>query len=547
MKSMRHQGPEARPDQLIGTGRIYLMQLGPADGAYSLNDFAQWLHQKYALDVQVLPAVPVEKHKKIQLQENAEHLFDLMQHAHPDLAANTGAYLIGFTDRDMYSVNNDWGSSFTQRYLRGAIISTTGLEDKDDWARITGGAAAARRHFQARVRRILLKDVALLYWGLQKNNDPTSLLSQPLDPDVPAEAIYQSDLHPEQTRWGISLYEPCIFLRYSSAEGLAPIAGPLIRDCSDSANLVDSESTELFEIDLRLGLLIDKRMDFDLPGAVPIRLQRAIRDGWSGENAFGVSGSHNYDEFLGSRDNILIDVIHEDGEREQLVRSPRWLSNLDWVKYVDTDRGGNYYQMRWISGAQHYELRRFDGSAQIFLPCLGTPRPCFLNGYTDPQGRELLFQRDGDRRLLSLTSPSSWLHFSYGPAGQVVAIADSRGRELHYGYDARNRLVSVTYPSGEFSSYDYDDAQHMLAYSVAQTGAAPETLLRNEYRNGRIAKQTFADGQTFSYGYSVGTNGDILAAAVRIGDGRTFVVQINQSGGATVWERDQTVKNSPRE
>ena len=544
MEGLRHQGPEARPDQLIGSGRIYLMQLGPGDGTYSLSDFAQWLHRKYALDVWVLPSVAVEKYGRSQPQQNAEHLFDLMQHAHPDLAADPSAYLIGFTDRSMYSVNNNWGSSFTQRYPRGAVISAAGMQENDPWARITGGAAIARQHLQARVLRILLKDVALLYWGLQQTNDPTSLLSQPLDPDIPAEAIYQSDLHPEQTQWGISLYEPCIFLR-SSAEGLAPVAGPLIRECNDSGNLVDSESAEVFEIDLRLGLLIDKRMDFDLPGAVPIRLERATRDGWSGENAFGVSGTHNYDAFLGSRDNIFIDVIHEDGEREQLVRSPREVSDLDRVKYVDTDRGGNYYQMRWISAAQHYELRRYDGGMQVFLPCLGTPRPCFLNGYKDAQGRELLFQRDGDRRLLSLTSPNNWLHFSYGAAGHVSEITDSRGREVRYGYDARNRLTSVTFPAGEASYYDYDDAQHLLTYSAAQNGAGPQTLLRNEYQDGRLSSQTFANGQTFSYDYTVGNDGQIKTTSLRIACCKVFLIQINKSG-ATVWQRDPA-QNSPHQ
>src|SRR6266516_4305651 len=38
-----HEGPIAPVDQLIGNGRIYLVQMGPHDPSYALDDFAGWL------------------------------------------------------------------------------------------------------------------------------------------------------------------------------------------------------------------------------------------------------------------------------------------------------------------------------------------------------------------------------------------------------------------------------------------------------------------------------------------------------------------------
>jgi len=49
------------------------------------------------------------------------------------------------------------------------------------------------------VRRILLKDVAMLYWRLPLNNDPTSVIFNHLDPGILAEDIYESDLDPART------------------------------------------------------------------------------------------------------------------------------------------------------------------------------------------------------------------------------------------------------------------------------------------------------------------------------------------------------------
>ena len=51
----RHIGPVARLDELKGNGRVYLVQVGEHKDPYSLEDLAQWLRTKYALDVRILP------------------------------------------------------------------------------------------------------------------------------------------------------------------------------------------------------------------------------------------------------------------------------------------------------------------------------------------------------------------------------------------------------------------------------------------------------------------------------------------------------------
>jgi hypothetical protein len=300
-----HQSAIVPVDQLTGSGTIYLVQIGPHVFPYALDDFAGWLRSKYALDVRVLQPMRLDMSTWDfwRMQFVAELLFEQVRREHPDLAADSKAYLISFIDADMYSVNHSWPFSYSQRDLkRAAVISGARLRDTF-WERIGVDENTVDGHLQACMRRFLLKDIAVLYWHIPLSNDPNSVLHQTLEPDLPGEDIYLSDLDPARTRWGRFEGEPCIFLGYSSKSGIKPLPGTLIRSCDEEDESVQhDESTEIIEVDLRLGMLIDKHTDFYLPGSIPIDFRRTTRDGWKGPMGFGLSGTHNYDKYLASAD-----------------------------------------------------------------------------------------------------------------------------------------------------------------------------------------------------------------------------------------------------
>jgi YD repeat-containing protein len=400
----------------------------------------------------------------------------------------------------------------------------------------------ANQHLQQRLQRILLKDVAVQYWQLPLNNDPSSLLHQTLDPELPTEDIYASDLEPDQTRWGRFEGEPCIFLNYSTKEGITPAPGRLIRGCTDFDDATPDESQETFELDLRLGLLIDRHFDFYLPDTVPIQFERVTRDGWTGPMGFGMSCTNNYDDFLQSKDMVLIELIKADGGRFGLKRTPNMPLPLSRLTYVDTDFSGKMYGLRWYSSPfEHFDLRKFNGEVQTSLPC-GEGVICYQIGYRSADGQELTFQRDAQRRLLRLTSPGKqWISLSHGPANTIAEILDSRGRKVSYQYDQRNRLISVTYPSGEVHSYEYDDQQHLLTFSVAPDAkSTPRVILRNTYENGRVATQTLADGSVYKYRYEP-AQGTIQTAYVSTPDGKIFHLRLYENS-STIWERSAPEK-----
>jgi YD repeat-containing protein len=546
------EGPVVPVNQLMGTGRIYLVQIGLHDSSYVLNDFAEWLRSKYALDVQVLQPTTLDPSawNNRRRQIVAELLYEQVKREHPDLAVDSNAYLIGFTDADMYSVYWNWPFSYSQRYFkaRAAVISSARLRDTF-WERIGVDENIVNAHLQARLRRFLLKDIAVLYWHLPLNHDPNSVLHQALDPDLPGEDIYLSDLHPERTRWGRFEGEPCIFLAYSSKDGIRTLPGNLIRSCDEEDEPVQqNESTEVFEVDLRLGLLIDKHTDFYLPGSIPIEFRRALRDGWKVPMAYGLSGTHNYDKFLKSADMRRISIVHEDGGRYDLDRVPAWLPFLSFVKYVNAADGcpGELLELRWHSSPfEHFDVKWFNGEVEMYLPCDSKPL-CYLTGYRNARGEELVFDRDGRRRLTRLTSPNqSWLRLSYDEAGRISEIDDSRRRTIFYSYDKLGRLSTVRYPSGEILNYGYDSMQHLLTFAVAPNAeATPRLLLRNEYEHGRLAKQIFDDGKVYSYSYFPTGDGPIERVIVRTPENKIFDLDVGEEESSV---RERPTQAKPQE
>jgi YD repeat-containing protein len=548
-----HAGPVAEPSELKGKGRIYLVQMGEHKDPYSLEDFAKWLRTKYALDVQVLPAMAIDpsawdarRHQFV-----AELLEAQIKQNHADLATDHDAYLIGFTDGDMYSTRQLWASTFTQRdSMRAAIISSDGMEDTAQ-QRADLGAQGATDRFPARMKRILLKDVAVLYWHLTVNDDPTSLLHDTLDPDLPTEDIYDSDVNPALTPEGEKLYVPCVFFIYTAKEGIKPLAGPLIRGCADVQDPMEDESAELFEVYLPRGLLMDTHTDLYLPDTIPIEFQRVTRAGERGRDPFGVSGWDYYDEFLGSPDNIHIFVEHDDGSRDELVRFPQWMPVLGLTKYVGGESGEAAVPGVWGSGVknvwqfemawhalpfEHYDVHTFNGGVKTYLPCDSPDVNCSLIDYRDSQGRELKIERDSNRHLSRITSPNgSWVGVGSAPDGRIRLIDDSKGRTVLYTYDAANRLTGVTYPSGTINHYDYDDSRDMVTFSVsADVNSEPQILMRNEYENGMLKKLTLADGSVYTYTYDYTYAYDSsnpeksCHATVQAPDGKLFTIEIGK-------------------
>jgi YD repeat-containing protein len=295
-------------------------------------------------------------------------------------------------------------------------------------------------------------------------------------------------------------------------------------------DLIQDESIELFEVDLRLGLLLDKHTDFYLPDVLPIAFERVTRDGWPADHPMGRSGTDSYDEFLCATDNALngMQIVNADGGRTNFVRYPGWVPVKWLVKFVDQ-------QDQFIAlhkyPSEHFALKDISGGTHTYLNCPTSDVRCFFAGYRDALGRELKVDRDATRGLIRVTSPNgNWIHVKHGLKGRIEEIVDSRGRKIRYSYDEGNRLTAVIYPSGEMFRYVYDDTEHLLAFSIAaDANSTPRLLLKNEYMHGLLVRQTIADNRVYEYAYEASASDQIQRATVHTPNGRTFRIDVTDA------------------
>jgi len=163
--------------KLKGSGIIYLIPLGdfPANQA---EDLAVHLRSKYNIDVRTLPKVellPVAVNEERE-QLIAEQLVSLMKQARPELIDDPKAFLIGLTDEDMYIGHKDWQFAFNWREKgKYAVVSSGRMNLGTLWK------TASDELVKTRMRKMVTKNVGLLYYNLELSNDPRSVLYGKVD------------------------------------------------------------------------------------------------------------------------------------------------------------------------------------------------------------------------------------------------------------------------------------------------------------------------------------------------------------------------------
>jgi predicted Zn-dependent protease len=102
----------------------------------------------------------------------AEKLIASVRHALPKLANDPNAFLIGFTTTDMYPVGENWRFAFGWRVteLRAAVVSTARMD-----LHYPGEPLEDARP-EIRLRKMVTKDIGILYYGLAQSSNSRSVL-----------------------------------------------------------------------------------------------------------------------------------------------------------------------------------------------------------------------------------------------------------------------------------------------------------------------------------------------------------------------------------
>jgi tetratricopeptide (TPR) repeat protein len=160
-----------------GKERLYFVPLGNFSPAL-LARLVNYCKQKTGIQAIVTQPVPfalttVDKRRQ---QVIAEEAIQLMKLRYPDLTADPNAILIGVTDQDMYICQKKWEYAFNYRMQgRFAVVSSARMNP------VNFGGSANEALTEARMRKMLLKNIGAVYYLMPLNHDPKSVLYEDVE------------------------------------------------------------------------------------------------------------------------------------------------------------------------------------------------------------------------------------------------------------------------------------------------------------------------------------------------------------------------------
>jgi len=286
-------------------------------------------------------------------------------------------------------------------------------------------------------------------------------------------------------------------------------------------------------VDVFTGLFIHDRTDLFVNDVIPLEVRRTYRQRDAASRAFGIGTNLSYDFFLVGDTSpwTYQDLILPDGGRIHYTRISAGTSYSDAV-YQHTATATKYHGSLIDRGpGSCYWRLTFKDGAQICFPesyLSGSARTAAANAITDRNGTTLTLTRDGKGNLTKIsTANSRSIQLTYDSSNRVTKAIDNLGRSFTYGYDAAGHLIQSTDPFGKSESYTYDASHNMLSV----TDWRGNQMVANTYdANNRVAKQTYADGKTNLFSYTLDTNGKVTRTDVTNERGIVTRYILNASG-----------------
>jgi superkiller protein 3 len=160
-----------------GKEKLYFVPLSNFPAA-SLTKLVKSCKQKTGIDVIVMQPLPfalstIDKQRQQVILEEA---VELIKHRYPNLAADRNAIVIGLTDEDMYVRTEKWQYAYAYpKEGRFAIVSSARMNP------VNLGGSADDALLEARLRKMVLKEIGVLYYLFPVNHNPQSVLYDSID------------------------------------------------------------------------------------------------------------------------------------------------------------------------------------------------------------------------------------------------------------------------------------------------------------------------------------------------------------------------------
>jgi tetratricopeptide (TPR) repeat protein len=164
-------------NRVKGKEKLYFVPLSKFSAA-ALTKLANSCKQKTGIEVIVTQPVPfsLSTVDKKRQQVIAEEAINLMKVRYPELASDPNAIVIGLTDEDLFIRSEDDQYAFCYRMLgRFGVVSSARMNP----AKL--GGAANDVLTESRMRKMLLKNIGILYYRWPVNYNPKSVLYEDVE------------------------------------------------------------------------------------------------------------------------------------------------------------------------------------------------------------------------------------------------------------------------------------------------------------------------------------------------------------------------------
>jgi YD repeat-containing protein len=480
---------------------VYLVPIGLAPG-----ESVQWAtdYYKSKLGIYVKLLSPIALDPKLidpaRHQLNPDKCVALLAEKYPEIARDPFSILVGVTSTDMYFPGFNWSYAENVRIEgRYAIISTARLHPPSLLARLNP------EWLNSRLQKLLTKNLVMLYFDLPMSDDYTSLLSGGVFSGTGIDQM-GGEIIGAEGQWDsfVTPGEPSVTLYDSPNEGHGD---KFLWKMAYPRSAIPDTSSQLFFVDLGIGLIVQRKADFVFPDDPALQFSRVYRNQDDRSRAFGIGGSNSFDIFLGGQMGVAVDLIMEDGARTHFVHERPDASGD--IYQAGGGTGSRFDYAKAIYRGASWQVKTVDGWTYTFpyKPKALPQNVTVLTGFINPAGQEYTMERDSFGSLMTVESPSGkWLRFENDLQHRIRSITSSLGRSVRYEYDSGGRMIQATDSEGHVDAYSYDEKGEML---TAAHGTEKPFLTNAYFSDSSIKEQILGDGRKCEYAY-FRTEGNVI-------------------------------------
>ena len=275
-------------------------------------------------------------------------------------------------------------------------------------------------------------------------------------------------------------------------------------------------------VDLSNGQFCFRHGDFIIDGLMPIGIQRVYRSLFGLVGAFGRGCSLNVEYCLQEQNDFVVDLVDPEGRTLRFSKGPgdafvnRTTPAL--LGSVLTKDGGGLYTLTFREGTVYH----FDAN-----DCLVSIDNRF--------GDRITLERDAAGNLVGIIGPRgrriSLGYAQIGGRSVVTSVTDPIGRRFLYRYQVfggEPSLVEVVNPVGGSIKYRVTSVGFLPTVTSVTSPAGRRVVLNQFDSEGRVRRQTRADGQAYDFSYVV--NGGSVSQGTVSGPGGTGSCRFNSVG-----------------